>query len=180
MNHLRVARMISVAAHPFVLVPLTISLASGNIRWAAITAAVTILPVFAVMAWKVRRGVWSNYDVSRQDQRSGLYWIAIPVLLGAIFLLDAPPRFTRGMIAFAAALVIGLAGNRLLKTSMHMMFAAWCTVILARAYPMSLVAMLPVVAALAWSRRRLDRHTLAEIIAGVILGVAAGLYSIAE
>jgi membrane-associated phospholipid phosphatase len=178
MNELRVARIISAAAHPFVLSPLTIALATGNLRWTAILAAVTLLPMTAVILWNVRRGVWSDFDVSRQDQRSGLYWVAIPLLLLTAYLIDAPPQFKRGMFAVAVILLIGLAGNRFLKTSMHMMFAAYSTVILARVYPWSLAVMLPICAALAWSRLRLQRHTPAEIAAGVLLGAAAGLYVI--
>ena len=178
MNELRFARIISAVAHPFVLTPLTVALATGNLRWTAIIAGVTLLPIIAVLIWNVRRGVWSDFDVSRRDQRSGLYWLAIPLLLLAAFLIDAPPAFTRGMLAVGVILVIGLAGNRFLKTSLHMMFGAYSAVILLRLSPWSALVMLPVVLALAWSRWRLKRHTLPEITFGTLLGAAAGLYVI--
>lgn len=178
MNELRIARVVSAVAHPFVLAPLTIALSTGSLRWTATIAAATILPMLFVIVWNVRRGVWSDHDVSRRDQRSGLYWVAIPLLVLAAFLLDGPRSFQRGMLAVAASMVIGLVGNRFLKTSMHMMLGTYCAVILAQVYPWSAAISLPVLAALAWSRWRLERHTPAEIVAGVLLGAAAGLYTI--
>ncbi len=179
MSDLRLARIVSAAAHPFVLVPVAVSLATGNLRWTAILTLITLLPMTAVIVWNVRRGVWSDFDVSRRDQRSGLYWVAIPLLILTTVFIDAPPALTRGMLAVAVVLVIGLAGNRFLKTSLHMMFAAYCAVILVRAYPWSPALTFPLVATLAWSRWRLGRHTPVEIAAGVVLGLAAGLYAIA-
>jgi hypothetical protein len=178
MNELRVARVLSAAAHPFVLVPLTILLATRNLRWAGIIAAVIILPLTLVLRRNVRRGVWSDFDVSRRDQRSGLYWVGIPLIVIAAFLIDAPPSFRRGMFTVAALLLVALAGNRFLKTSLHMLLGAYCAVILARVYPWSAAAMVPLLIALAWSRWRLERHTPAEIATGLLLGLAAGVFTV--
>lgn len=169
------ARAISIAAHPLVLVPLTIALSTRNLRWTILIAAILILPLAFLIFWNVRRGVWSDFDVSRRDQRSGLYWAAIPLLVIAALVIHGPPAMMRGMFAAAAMLLIGLAGNRFLKTSMHMMFAAFCAVILFRAYPWSPLVTIPLVAAVAWSRRVLERHTNVEIAAGLLIGTAAGL-----
>lgn len=179
MNELRVARIVSVAAHPFVLVPVAVSLATGNLRWTAILALGTLLPMAALIVWNVRRGVWSDFDVSRRDQRSSLYWVAIPLLFLTAALIEAPPAFTRGMHAVAFVLVIGLAGNRFLKTSMHMLFGAYCAVLVLPACPWSPALSLPLLASLAWSRWRLERHTPLEIVAGIVLGLAAALYATA-
>jgi len=172
------ARIVSIAAHPLVLSPLTIALTTRNWRWTAIVAATTILPIAVLIFWNVRRGVWSDFDVSRRDQRSGLYWVAIPLLILTALLAGGSPQFTRGMYAVAALLVIGLAGNRFLKTSMHMMFGAFCAVILARVYPWSPALSVPLLALLAWSRWRLERHTPVEIAVGLLLGIAAGVFTI--
>ena len=174
----RLARLISIAAHPFVLSPLTAALAIRNLRWTLILVASTVLPLAAVLLWKVRRGVWSDYDVSRREQRSGLYWIAIPMFAAAAFLAPLPPWFRRSMLSLVCALVIGLLLDRWLKTSLHLMMAAFCAVILWRVFPWSAVAMALVLAALAWSRWILKRHTVPEIITGTILGLAAGIYTI--
>jgi membrane-associated phospholipid phosphatase len=171
----RLARLISIAAHPFVLSPLTVALASRNWRWTAIVVASTMLPITAVILWNMRRGVWSDFDVSRREQRSSLYWVAIPLLAALAFLV---PAFSRSMLALVCVLLVGLALSRFLKTSLHLLFAAFCAVVLWKVYPWSAFVMLAVLAALAWSRWRLQRHTPVEIAVGTLLGLAAGIYTI--
>jgi len=175
---LRVARLISIVFHPLVLSPLTVALVSRDWRLTLIVAAATMIPMAAVILWKVHRGVWSDFDVSRRDQRSGLYRIAIPLFALTALLAPIPPSFRRSMLALVAVLVIGFVFDRFLKTSLHMLFCAFCAVILARAFPWSPAVLLPVAATLAWSRWHLNHHTPAELAAGTVLGVAAGLFTI--
>ena len=127
------ARLLSIILHPFVLSPITVALATRDWRATAFVGAATILPILAVLLWNLRRGVWSDFDVSRRDQRSGLYWIAIPLFAAAGVFLPAPPWFARSMLALVCALVIALAAGPLLKTSLHMLFALFCTAVLAKA-----------------------------------------------
>jgi hypothetical protein len=67
------ARTLSVAGHPFVLIPLTVALTTRSLRWAAIIAAGTILPLLWIIVRNVRRGTWSDAGVSRHDQRASFY-----------------------------------------------------------------------------------------------------------
>jgi len=182
MNDLRLARILSVAGHPLVLIPPTVALVSGSLRAAGMLAATITVPLAVIIAVQVRRGAWSDFDVSRRDQRSGLYY-AVAVLLAVAALVlyrtGANPGMLRGIAAAAAMLAFGLLGNRFLKTSMHMMFAAYCGVLVVWTYPWSAVAVVPFVLAVAWSRRRLERHTLVEVIVGLVIGIAAGLAVVA-
>ncbi len=178
---LGVARILSVAGHPFVLIPLMVAAVTRNWKWTAIVAAGTILPLFVITLRNVRRGVWSDHDVSRREQRGGLYRVALPlVALSALllWLMDAGPRMMRGFSAAAMMLVAGLLGSRFLKISLHMMVAAYCGVTIAGLYPTTTYAIIPFVAALAWSRWKLDRHTWAEIFVGLAIGIAAGLFAV--
>lgn len=173
------ARLLSILLHPFVVSPLTVALVTRSARWTLLIAATTLLPITLVLLWNVRRGVWSDYDVSRRDQRSGLYWIAIPLFVAAAFLVPAPPWFQRAMLAFCAVLAVGLAADRWLKTSLHLMFAAFCSTILADLWPWSPAVTVPLATSLAWARWHLGHHTPAELAAGTLLGVGAGLYTVA-
>ena len=171
------ARLLSVAGHPFLLIPLTIAISTHSVRWAAVIAAGMILPLTAIVRRNVRRGTWSDVDVSRQDQRAGLYRAAVPLLLltaGALYLLGASTAIMRGVLAAAVMLAAGLLANRFLKVSMHMMFAAFCGVIMARVNPANTFWVTPFVAAIAWSRWKLERHTVWEIVVGIALGAIAG------
>ncbi|HYK03036.1 MAG TPA: hypothetical protein VE974_14845 [Thermoanaerobaculia bacterium] len=172
------ARALSILGHPFLLIPLTIAALTGSLFWTAVIAASTTVPLLAVIARKVRRGAWSDFDVSRHEQRAGLYYAGIPLLAVCVVLLyflGAPAGMIRGAAAGAAMFLAGLLGNRFLKISMHMMFAAFCTVALSREYPWSPAATLPLLAAIAWSRRYLDRHTWAEIAVGIVIGSVCAL-----
>ena len=172
------ARIVSIAAHPFVLSPLTAALASRSLRWTLVIAACTVVPILAVILWNLRRGVWSDFDVSRREQRSGLYWIALPLFAGAAFLVPAPPWFSRVMLTLCVVLAVALAATPLLKTSLHMLFGAFCAVMLWQAWPLSAAIMAAVLVALAWSRWILGHHTPLEILTGSVLGFAAGFYVI--
>ena len=182
MNDLQLARTLSVAGHPLVLIPPTVALVTGSLRAAGIVFATMTLPLAVIIAIRVRRGSWSDFDVSRREQRSGLYYavaIVLALCLLVLYLTGASPGMMRGLGATAAMLAVGLLGNRWLKISMHMMFAAYCAALVIWVYPWSAVAIVPFVLAIAWSRRRLERHTLVEVILGLLLGTAAGLSVVA-
>lgn len=172
------ARFLSIAGHPFLLIPLMVAAATGNWRTAGVVAAATILPLLAITLRNVRRGHWSDADVSRPDQRSGLYRAALPLLaLSALILyfMGANPSMMRGLAAGAVMMGIGWAATRWLKISLHLMCAAYCAAVLIRLYPTSALAILPFLPALAWSRRQLDRHTWTELVVGAVVGGAAGV-----
>ena len=176
----RLARALSIAGHPFVLIPLMVAIATRNWIPTAIVAAVTILPLFVITLRNVRRGVWSDHDVSRRNERGGLYRAAFPLLAISallLWLMDASPRMMRGFTAAAVMLAIGLLGNRFLKISLHMMAAAFCGVTIGRIYPNTIYAIVPFVAAIGWSRRKLERHTWTEIVVGVVIGAAAAYFA---
>jgi hypothetical protein len=172
------ARVISIAGHPFILIPLMIAILTRNWVWTAAVAAGTSLPLLVITLRNVRRGVWSDHDVSRRDQRGGLYRVALPlVVLCAVLLyfLDAGPGMMRGFAAGAVMLLLGVLGNRFLKISMHMMTAAFCGLTIAWLYPATTFVIVPFVAAIAWSRRKLERHTWAEVAVGLAIGAGAAL-----
>ena len=126
----------------------------------------------------VRRGVWSDHDVSRHEQRGGLYRVLLPlfaVTALVLYFMGAGPGMMRGFAARAVMLLLGALGNRFLKISMHMMAAAFCGITIARLYPTAAFAIVPLVAALAWSRRKLERHTWAEVFVGLAMGTASAL-----
>jgi membrane-associated phospholipid phosphatase len=170
------ARILSIAGHPFLLIPLMVALATRNWVTTAIVGAVTILPLLVITLRNVRRGVWSDADVSRREQRSGLYRAILPLIgLAALllWLMDAGPQMMRGFAAAAVMLAVGLLGNRFLKISLHTMTAAFFAVTIIRMYPASAYAIVPFIAAIAWSRRKLERHTWTEIVVGLAIGGAA-------
>lgn len=174
------ARALSLAGHPFFVIPLTVALLARSWRYAAIIAVTTTLPLALIIARNVRRGAWSDADVSRHDQRSSLYYAMIPVLLisGAVlYLTGASPDLLQGVIAGAVMLAAGLLANRFLKVSMHLMFDAYCAINIASVLPILSPLLVLFLAAVAWSRRKLDRHTWPELAAGTAIGVVVGAWT---
>ncbi|HET8798351.1 MAG TPA: hypothetical protein VFO89_11725 [Thermoanaerobaculia bacterium] len=175
------ARALSIAGHPLAVIPLTIAATTRNWLWTALVAATTTLPLVLLISRNVRRGRWSDFDVSRRDQRLGLYRAGIPLLLLAAALLllaGASPRMLRALLAAALLLASGALGHRFLKISMHMMFAAFCAVILVRFHPATAAAVVAFLLLVGWSRLHLGRHTRTEVAVGTLLGVAAGALAV--
>ena len=173
----RLALVVSFLLHPFLISPATILLLAGRASSVAFVLAI-VIPMFVLIAMQVRRGAWTNYDVSVRTQRRGLYWPALLLTIGSAFAIYATggnPRLLRGFIVAAAMIAIAMLINRWLKVSLHMTFAAFSAVAVGWAYPRTVWVMIALVAILAWSRLKLERHSWAEVVVGTVLGGAAGL-----
>jgi cell division protein FtsW (lipid II flippase) len=175
---IRLARAFSLAGHPFLVIPLLIGATTRNPTWTAVVAAVTVLPMVFVTARNVRRGSWTDFDVSSRKQRPGLYFVAFPLVAVTALILafmDASPALLRGFAAAGLMLAAGMAANRWLKVSMHMMCGGFTAVAVGQLYPWTAPLLVLFFAAVGWSRRRLERHTWPEIAVGATLGVVAAL-----
>ena len=172
------ALFVSTLLHPFVVIPATLLFQTGNWRQSALVAALTVVPLLIVTAIRVRRGTWSDFDVSRREQRSGLYLWALPLTIAAALVL--PAQLARGTWIAAGMLATGLLLSRFLKTSLHMMFGAFCAVLLAAAWVTISPLLLALLALLGWSRYVLERHGMAEIVVGTLIGVAGGMFTILD
>jgi len=177
------ARVLSIAGHPFLLIPVLVAVASRNWKWTAFVAAGTVLPLLVITIRNVRRGVWSDHDVSHRRERGGLYRVALPCVAVTTvvgYFLGAGPGFMRGLLAALGMLTLGAIGNRFLKISLHTMTAAYFAVVIGKLYPYpaSTLAVVAFVAAICWSRRKLERHTWAEIAVGLVIGTAAAVFAI--
>ena len=172
------ALAVSVFLHPFLLGPLTVLLLTDT-GSSAVVAVTIAIPLLILTIRNVRRGVWSNHDVSVRTQRRGLYWSAIALTaLAAVWLgyRGAAPGLVRGVAAAAVMFAIAMLVNRWLKISLHMLVAAFSAVAIADSHPGWIPFLALSVVALAWSRLYLRRHSWVEVLAGVILGTAVGTY----
>jgi membrane-associated phospholipid phosphatase len=71
--------------------------------------------------------------------------------------------------------VIAAIANSRIKISLHTLFASYCTVILFRIGMGCGVAALLLGGLVFWSRLYLGRHTVAETLAGVGVGIGGGI-----
>jgi membrane-associated phospholipid phosphatase len=173
------ATVLSVAGHPFVVLPLTVLI---SLRRSLVTtlvyAAVTILPLMLVIRRKVRAKQWTDHDVSEPRQRQQFYWIVLAVI-GATVVLYVTLGFPRPLIVGTSVsfvlLALGMLINLWSKISMHMMFCAYCGVIVGQTTIVASLVALCFLLALGWSRVALGRHTIPQVVSGAGLGALAGL-----
>jgi hypothetical protein len=179
------ARWVSILGHPFVMVTTMVTAAALHfgtpaeaVRMTPIVLLVTVVPVAVLMMRQVRRGAWTNVDASNPRERPILFAIGtlgLVVLLAYLWLAHPQSFVIRGALGTLAMLAVCAMATRWLKVSLHMAFAtlaATTLLLLGSAIGWILLAVLPV---LAWSRVVLCRHKLAEVAAGVLIGLAAGV-----
>jgi membrane-associated phospholipid phosphatase len=179
-----VARWLSIVGHPFatsLVMVLGVALRLGTPREAfralLIVTLVALVPVGALMVRQVRRGSWDNVDASNRAERPLLFTVgivALAVLLGAVGMFRPESFLLRGAAGVLAMLAVCAVATRWIKVSLHMAFAALATTTLLFLGSPAAWALLALLPALAWSRLALKRHTPAEVVVGVLVGLAFG------
>ena len=175
-----VARYISIVGHPFVLLPLLIFLprfqndSGGALRVVLIFVGIVLIPL-AFLIWRCRTtGQWRTVDASDKGDRPALYKASFLVLLvvsAYFYLVEKDPILARGCIVATGMVLLAAALNRWIKISLHVTFACFCGVLLAKVRLSFGLPVLLFVPALIWSRLVLSRHVLSEAIGGVVLGL---------
>jgi membrane-associated phospholipid phosphatase len=180
----RGARWISIIGHPMLLIPIAIAWSSRELlsnREAAealVLVAATMILFGAYVLRQVRRGVWSDVDVSRREHRPRMYLVAIGLTglgLAYLYLQHRPEPMLRGNLATLGILLAGLVLNQTMnKVSLHAAFDVFAAAILGTAHPAPALGMLLLAVLVAESRVILGRHTGREAALGLALGVAGG------
>ena len=180
---LAVARAVSIAGHPAIILPAAVLIAAltrgASLRqlWLIGGAFATIGAVVVGFSWfQVRSGRWSHVDASARAERNSLnvFLAAISASVAAVlWYVTRTPSLPLGFALAAALVVTALLLSRWVKVSLHVAFAAFATAFL---WPngLAVVAGVMFTAALVWSRLVLGRHVAGDIATGLLLGAAAG------
>jgi hypothetical protein len=153
---------------------------STSAKVLAIAVGATLVVAVAVIGYslvKVRRGQWEHVDASHPMERAQLNLFLAVVLLaaaGSLWLLGMPHVLAYGLGIGGALVLLAHALRTHLKASLHVAFAVLAS---ALAWPAAAVATVLAGLALcvAWSRLKLQRHTLREVLVGAILGLGAAV-----
>lgn len=180
----RVAGLVSTLGHPLGTAVLFVGFAAcrlldGPAALAAVglLAGVVVGPVAAWNYRQVRRGRYTNFDVSVREQRRSFYPRLIGLLLllvGLACWLDAARPLRPGLLAALGLLALCYVVNFRLKVSLHAalsFFLAGCLGLLAGRGAGAVALLLAVL--VAGSRLVLGRHTMPELLAGTGLGLGA-------
>lgn len=181
----KTAKVLSVVGHPL----LTLSLFSMYVAFQklplnnAVTVTGLLIGGVAIpIAWqnyrRVRRGQYTNFDVSDQRQRAQFY----PVLIGLMALVTAllfatgqPLAFGYGAVCLLGLLLVSYGINRFIKVSLHTSLSIFLTWAVYSLSPLFGVVMGVLAVLVALSRLVLKRHTLTEILVGALVGLITGI-----
>ena len=177
-----VARWTSILLHPFAVFAVLSLVAAwkldpSSLPRTAIGILVAVAIVWAFVLQRRRSGRWGTVDASDRRERPVLYALVLVVAVGYWLWLGGRASATgQGVVAVIAMLCVGGIANRWIKLSLHMASLAFAGVALLPLWPLAGIVALLLLPCLAWSRLRMARHTLPEVVGGSALGLlAAGL-----
>ncbi|WP_373496874.1 hypothetical protein [Aquiflexum sp.] len=185
---MKLARTISIIGHPLLLGSLYVILMSfhnlPNQTAMAVSLSVICLITVPIVLnnWrKTKKGTYTNFDVSDQQQRKGFYPFAITlfiVLLLVFWVFDFPKEvISKSLLFFAMVLLMALINLRL-KASMHAGIAFYIAVSVFSIGLWPGIILLVLALLISWSRLEMKRHSLFELIVGGFLGFVFGWLSL--
>ncbi|NUR59366.1 MAG: phosphoesterase PA-phosphatase [Catenulispora sp.] len=176
------ARIISEALAPgvvAVLLPILAGLPSGwrGLGWALLAVVFTAALPLAIILTGVRLYGLSSHHIDRREQRAiplSLSVLAVAVGWGLLTRLNAPMTVRAAVAVLGAVGAVVTAANLLWKLSAHAATITAAAAALVGLYgPPGTIAALAV-AAVCWARVRVGAHDLAQIAAGVVVGLVTG------
>ncbi|KRA41897.1 phosphatase PAP2 family protein [Pseudoxanthomonas sp. Root630] len=182
MSH-ALARALSISGHPMLVLPLAVVVIAlvqgdrGAAAWAALGFGLFATLVMGFSWWQVRRGRWTHVDASARHERGSLNrFLLVALVAGALLVAwrGTQPLFALGMAMSAAMILVAMLTARWCKLSLHMAFAVFAAWLLRELGIPWMLAALLFAAAIAWSRLALRRHTPRDLVAGALVGSAAG------
>ena len=179
------ARAISFFLSPlFILLPvpyILIERVSQNylyaLKWTMFSYAFILgVAIFVIIG--VLLGIFSNFDVSKREQRPLLFsfcaFAAFCYVL-SLYILNGPKVLFIGFFAIILGLISIIIINKWIKASVHLAAATSVLLFIGIVYQGYFFLLLSLIPLLAWSRVKTKEHTPMETIIGSILGVVITL-----
>lgn len=165
---------------PFFLVYKTTSNINSSIIWTVYTF-IFLLLVLLFMVYGVRKGIFTDLDASRRDQRFLLYLFSVClgiVYIAGLYVFFAPIILKVMAVGMLIGLITASIVNTKIKASIHTATLSGLVMGLVLGYGKYFIILFLLIPILGQSRISLKRHTLPEIIAGWILGslISLGIY----
>lgn len=177
------AKLLSYIFNPiifFVLMPyLVVYQQTGNslyaLKWGVFSVCFIVLGLLIVVVGR-KRGHFSDFDLSKREERSKFYLLLWPLLI--VYVISS--IFFKGILfplsIISVGIVVGLLMyefiNTKIKASIHVgvavAFVVAVGILYGWQYFLFTVWIVPVIA---WSRMILKRHTIQEVVMGAGLGI---------
>ncbi|WP_314192130.1 phosphatase PAP2 family protein [uncultured Arthrobacter sp.] len=176
----RVARVITEALQPPITVALLLLLSPamdpgfpGTVWFGAVAVLfVCVLPLAAVVVL-VRMGKVTDHHVSDRKQRFPVLAMSVVSLLaglGVLLAIDAPYSVIVVVLAIVGGVVVLAVISLFWKISGHAGAIALTTVITVLILGTPWIPLLLLIPAVGWSRVVLRAHTVAQVVAGALVG----------
>lgn len=177
------AQIISIVANPLVLSsPIAFALVLKisadpyySLIWSLVSLVFTLV-IGAFVFVGMKRGIFSNFDISKRTERKPVFIFAgIIILLYflLILILQGPMILLLGLGILLIGVVVAELINTKVKASMHLAVATAFSFVYAIFFG-GYFWMLPLILipAVAWSRLKLKRHTPIEVLVGTVFGLS--------
>jgi len=145
------------------------------VKWALISVAAGILPVFGVVIYLVRSQKLENIFINVREQRTKIYLLAsVCAGLGCVILyyLEAPKELIATFVAGFSAVVVFMCVNFFWKISLHTALITASVTVLIILYGSIAAGAVVLVPLIGWARIELNHHSPAQAAAGALLAAA--------
>lgn len=182
------ARLITFLFHPIVIVTpavFLIVLATGYsvneaLLWSCIALGFVIfIALYILIGMKI--GFFTNFDVSKREQR--LYLFPLIILVGITFLfslivLNGPSSLFLAIIYFLVSVAVLALVTLKIKASVHVGSITAAIISAIYFFGVNYSVLLILVPIMAWARIKERRHTYKETIVGFVLGLLLALVGV--
>ena len=179
----RLARFISNTLNPFVLSATVIILLAFHetsnitdaLKWASISLAISVLPVFIAVTFLVQSKKLDGFFNNLREQRSIAYLLACAlgaVSCGLLWYLKAPELLAVTFIAGLLSIIVFSVINHFWKISLHTAFIAASLTIVIIIYRVAAVWVLVFLPLVAWARIDSKQHSIMQVVIGGVLAAA--------
>jgi membrane-associated phospholipid phosphatase len=181
----KVARFISVIGHPLLTIPVFVLIVMYRFESFETASKISLLiigcffiPLILWMFIKSRNGSYTNFDVSNRLQRRSLYVFAVPLLSAVtiiLFVTGQSPNTCFSVLFALVLMIFSMVVNFFVKSSLHVSLNIFLAALVFDIDKRIAVAVLLFTGLLCWSRIKLGRHTLLEVVFGILVGTIVGL-----
>jgi membrane-associated phospholipid phosphatase len=145
---------------------------SDALKWASISVALSVLPVFTVVVYLVRIKKLDGIFVNPRQQRIKIYLLASGCAVAGcvvLFCVGAPKLLVATFAAGLASIVAFTVINLWWKISLHTAFIAGSVAVLIIVYGGTGVWTLLLLLPVAWSRIEMELHSPTQVAVGAVL-----------
>jgi membrane-associated phospholipid phosphatase len=181
----KIATFISIVGHPLLTIPLFILIVlfgnEDSSRAAPISFLIigcVFIPVIIRLYIKSKNGSYTNFDVSDKIQRRSLYLFVVPLLLIVTIILFATNQSRNlclGVLFALLLLILSQAINYFVKSSLHVSLNIYLSALIFTVNFKAGVAALLFTGLISWSRIKLGRHSVKEVLFGLLIGTIISL-----